>query len=251
MKRKLLIAASLIFGLLIVATVGFSAFIGKAIVAAAERYGPAITKSEITLENAGLSPWTGSASIAGLVVGNPAGFAAEHAMAIEALRVKLQPLTLFGDKVVIEEIVIESPEIVLETGSQGTNLKRLLDNADAYLAAEEEAAAEEAPGKKLQIGLIRIVGARARLTSDLARGQSIDVELPEIELTDIGTGPEGATVGDVARRVLASVNREALAALAQSGKAVGDQLKGLGDQLKRSGDKAKEDLNRLLDAFGK
>ena len=48
-------------------------------------------------------------------------------------------------------------------------------------------------GRKLQVNDLLITGAKLQVNSMLTVGQTVTLPLPDIHLTDMGTGPEGIT----------------------------------------------------------
>ena len=89
-----------------------------------ETVGPKLTKVDIKLEQVRLSLFSGAGQISGLVVGNPEGFQTPHAIRVGSSTLVVQPASLLSGKIVIKTIKVEAPEITLETGLNGTNLKR-------------------------------------------------------------------------------------------------------------------------------
>lgn len=208
----------------------FSKAIGSGIKAGVETFGPEVTQTPIALDAVELSAFSGSGSISGLVVGNPEGFNTPHSIKLDGFSLKLEPLSLLSDKIVINEIIIDSPEFVLETGIglQKSNIGKILENIEAFTGPGEETE-DSGSSKSIQIDLLRISGAKVKLSNKLMGGQALMVPLPNIELTDIGAEDEGVSMGESLKIVFQAINQGVVSAAGNTGKVVGDQLKNVGD----------------------
>ncbi|MCH6256378.1 AsmA family protein [Puniceicoccaceae bacterium K14] len=248
---KKLITVFLVFAVIAVAIfLSFSKVLSKGIVAGVETYGPDVTQTEVTLESVNLSAFSGKGAITGFVVGNPEGFSTEHAIKLDDFQIDLKPASVISDKIVINEIIIDGPQIIYETNSEfKTNIGTILKNVESFAGssdASEEAEEQDSEGseKKLEIGLFRLSNAKVQVVNPLLGGDGLSLELPVIELEDLGKGEEGMTIADVMKKVLASVNQETITAMSKNG---GD----LGNQVEEVGKKAKESVGNLLKGFKK
>ena len=95
-------------------------FLNSIVKKGVETAGPIITKVDVKLGSASISPFSGSAELRKLCVGNPPGYKTDSAIKVEDVSVSLKPMSVFSDKVVIERINIKAPEITLE-GTLGNN----------------------------------------------------------------------------------------------------------------------------------
>src|SRR5436309_767213 len=64
-----------------------------------ETVGPAITKVDVKLASASLSPFSGSGKLKGFVVGNPEGYKTASAIQLGEVSVSVVPKSVLGDKV--------------------------------------------------------------------------------------------------------------------------------------------------------
>lgn len=245
--KKILVWACLALVVLMVvgvAVVGF--FLGDIVKAGMETVGPKVTQVSITVNKVGVSLLTGSASIQGLVVGNPAGFTAPQAISLGEASVSVSPLSVLSDKIVVHEVHVISPEITFEGNPIGgnNNLSKIMDNVNAFTGSGGTAAstngaqpaATSKPAKKLEVDDFLISGAKVHYGS-------LTLPLPPIHLTDLGKDQNGITAADLTKRVLSEITSATVKAVAESatgigkdaGKAVGSGLnsikKGLGGLL--------------------
>ncbi len=229
----------LIFGVLgvvgVVMLFVFSKMIGSGIKSVVETYGPSVTQTPITLEEVQLSAFSGSGMISGLVVGNPEGFKTPHSIKLDGFSLKLEPMSVLSDKIVINEIIIEGPEFIMETGLglQKSNIGTILANIEEFTGESEAAEEEETSSKNVQIDLLRITGAQVKISNKLLGGQALTVPLPDIELTDIGADDEGSTFGESMKVVFQAINQGIVSSVSQSGSAVGEQLQNVGESAKK------------------
>ena len=165
------------------------------------------------------------------MVGNPEGFNTPHAIKLEGFSMKLQPMSVLSDKIVINEIIIEGPEFILETGVGlgKSNIGTILANIEEFTGPIDAEPVEEESGssENVQIDLLRITGGNVKVSNKLLGGQALTVPLPDIELTDIGADDDGITFGESMKIVFQAINQGMVTSVSSSGKVVGDQLKRL------------------------
>jgi len=252
--KKLMIRAVIAVLVLLVVAVGLSIyFLGSIMKKGVETVGPQITGTEIKLDSATLSLLSGSGKLKGLLVGNPQGFKSPSAIKVGSVSVGVAPGSVLSGKVHVREVRVEAPEITFEGGLKGNNLGKLLDNVQAATGGSEKTATPEskAASRKLQVDDFVITGGRINLSVDLSvlGGKSATVPLPEIHLTNLGSGPDGITAGDLTAKVLKELLQAAIPA---AEKAVADLGKGATGVLKDAGKGATEKAARSIgDLFKK
>jgi hypothetical protein len=218
---------------------------------------PPVVQTSVTVDSVKLSPFSGTGVIEGFVIGNPKGFTGPRAVRVGRAEVALDTNSVATDKIVIQHIHITDPEINLEAGLGGTNLKHIADNAKSFVGQQTggisgsggtaPAAKDGKPKKdiKLQVNELLITGAKLSASAaGIVPGASANVTLPDIRLTNLGSGDAGISPAELTAQVLSRLSTEAAKASA------GGQLKGL---LEGSG--AKIEAGGLKDAakklFGK
>ncbi len=243
--------------LVLLAALAVHFFLDSAVKRGIETIGPRITKVDIKLDSVTLSFLSGSGKIKGLVVGNPTGFKSPSAIQVGTASVALQPGSLLNDKIVIKSVIVEAPEITFETDLKKNNLSKLLDNIKQSSGGGEnkeptepkEKANQPAPAKpakKLEVDDFVIKGAKLHVNVS-ALNQTANVGLPDIHLTNLGTGPEGITPAELTERVISEILK---AAEAQAGSVVTDLGKGaqyIGGDIKSNAlDKAAKGIGDLF-----
>lgn len=241
---KLLLFGGL--GLVVVLGVGVmlsGSLIGKAVTTAVNKIGPRVTGTTVTLDSAFISILGGKGSLSGLTVGNPEGWSDRNLAKLGNIHLDVAPLSLMGDTIVVEDIVIEGPEFSYETKIISSNVKELLEAIEQATGGpkpEEEAAPEDeaAAGEKL-IAVKRFILRDGKVTIG-AGASSVTVPLPDLELNDLGSPEKGLTsrqlILAVSREITADIIVAATGALktmgTTSGASAADGVKKVGDSIK-------------------
>ncbi|MFK7864321.1 MAG: hypothetical protein AB8B95_08880 [Pseudohongiellaceae bacterium] len=203
MIKKLLISVLL----LVVIVFGAAFFYIDSIVKSGiEVVGSEVLGTNVTVESVSISPLSGSGSIRGLVIANPEGFSADNIMQLGEVSVALNLASLTGDVVEISEISVVEPVITYETKITTDNMRALMENLPS--SAESSApASEEAAGKGFIIKEFNLNAAQVNIVASIIEQSLV---LSDIQLTDIGTEDQSATVSQVLELVLGSVSRAIL-----------------------------------------
>lgn len=258
MKKKLIGIAIALLLLLGIAVVVLGLSLDKIIKHAVERAGPAITKVDVKLDAVNLSLISGSGSLQGFALGNPEGYISPTSIQFDRASLALQPSSLMEDKVIIRHIRLDAPVITFEGSLRGNNLNDLVKGMQSgeNKTAEAPAASTEEAGtgtsRKLQVDEFSLTGATVHAKIQELGGETKTLVLPDIQLNDLGTGPEGITAKELSQVVLNKIVKTTLEALINSG---GD-LNKLGESalkdLENSGNKDAADAIRgAMDLFKK
>jgi hypothetical protein len=118
---------------------------------------------QVGVESVSIKPLRGMIKVAGVRVGNPAGFAGPAMLEISDVLVQIRLRSLRSKTIVIRRILIDQPELTLERNGESDNLRALLEQLqDPDLpAVPAEEAAPEAP-RRIAINEIRILQPRIR-----------------------------------------------------------------------------------------
>lgn len=215
--------------------------LGSVVKAGVNSFGPKLTQTKVELAGANLSPLTGSGTLSGLAVGNPKGWSEGNAFFLGKVHVDVEPMSIFGDHVVINEITIDQPEFAYETKIISSNIKDLLKNIEQFTGSGGKAA-ETKDGKpiKFVVKKFRMTNGKATLG---AAGTALPVPLPTVSLDDLGVAEGGITPDQltavVMKQVLGAIVTAAGQELAKDGgasaiakgqeaaKKAGEALKGL------------------------
>jgi uncharacterized protein involved in outer membrane biogenesis len=203
---------------LIHAVVAVGLFLDGAIKKGVETFGPRLTKVDIKLESVHLSLLSGSGTLKGLVVGNPEGFQTPSAISVGETTLALKPGSLLSDKIVINAITVQAPEITFETDLRHNNLSKILSNLQEAMAGgttqpakpQEPVPPKAAqPARKLQVDKFDITGGKIHVNATGPIQGTALIPLPDIHLQDLGTGPDGITPAELTKLVLAAIEKAA------------------------------------------
>ncbi len=233
LKKLLLIAGVALVLLLVVVALAVGVFLDKIVKTGMETVGPKVTQVSINVDDIKISMLGGSAQVKGLVIGNPQGYKLPQAISVGLAKVSVSPGSLLSDKIVIKEVAVDAPEMTFEGGIKDNNLTQIQKNVNDFVTgltgapstnAPAPAAAKPAgPAKKLEVDHFIISNAKVHGTLHLL-GADVPLPtlpLPTIELSNLGTGPEGITPSELVQKVLGAITDSTL-------KAVGDAATSLG-----------------------
>ncbi len=244
-KSRLLLLLGACGLLAVVAFVATVLLLGAAVKKTVNTFAPRLTGTIVTLDHARISPLTGHGTLEGLFVGNPKGWTGPKLAELGRIHLDLAPTSLLGDTITIRHLTIEQPEFVYETRLIRSNLGDLVKNIEEATGggtrsppSPDTPAPAAGPAKRICIQHFELRDAQVAL---LAAGATVQVPLPDLVLTDLGTPENGLTPGEltlaITRQILAQIATAATRAVADgrlnldSAKGavdkVGDALKGL------------------------
>ncbi|WP_221030480.1 AsmA family protein [Actomonas aquatica] len=242
-KSTLAALGGIVVLVLVVALISLVVFLGTAVKQTVNTFGPRLTGTTVTLDDASLSPFTGRGSLEGLFIGNPEGWTGPKLAQLGRIHLDLAPTSLLGDTIHIRDLTIEQPEFVYETRLVTSNLAEVVKHIEAATGGPAPApdtpdAEPVAPAKKFAVQHFALRDARV---SVIAGGRTLELTLPELVLTDLGTPENGLTASElslkVSQQILTQIATAATKAIADgrlnlnSAKdavdAVGNTLKGL------------------------
>lgn len=204
MKTKIIVSLCLLAGFAVMVYISIGIFIGSAVRQGINAFGPRITGTKVELAHAKIAPLSGEGDLTGLYVGNPDGWSISKAFLVDKVHIKLRPLTVVRKKVLIEEIVIDSPEFLYETKVVSSNLRELLRNIEG----EKSGAKDELAGTQATLPIKFIVKKFKIINGQTKVGigpSAVFVPLPTIELNDLGVKEEGLTPSQLAGTLMRTV----------------------------------------------
>jgi hypothetical protein len=246
--RRLLFALGSLALLAAMAIIGLGFFLGSIVKASVNRFGPPLTKTRVELASAAISPFTGTSTIKGLLIGNPPGWHSDRAVYLGQAHVSIEPLSLLRDHIVVDEILIDQPEFVYETRIFGSNLKDLLKNIEASTGSDKESANQEKTGSdrpvRFEVKRFRLQNAKVSIGFGPA---AVAVPMPPMTLSNLGSKSGGITAnqltGVVMERVLSQVLLTAAKGIGHVSKSTGSAAT---DAAVNAARKAASDLKSLF-----
>jgi len=211
-----------------------------------ETVGPRLTKVEMRLGSAKLSPLSGNGSLSKLFVGNPEGYKTPSAIQVGDIKVGLEIGSVLSDTLVVDKVDIQAPEITFEGSLSGNNLSKILDNIEAATGGEKPA--EKTDGakksqKKFFVKDLLVKGGQIHVGITTPLGsQSATLPLPDVHLQNIGSRDNGVTAAELSRQILKPL-------LASATKAVGEWMANLGKGVQGLGKDAAGQLDKATEGI--
>jgi len=258
MKKKIIVCIGItLLALFIITVIVLGFFLGDAVKAGMQTVGPKVTQTALTVDAVHVGILTGSGGVDNLVLGNPDDYKSQSPIAITVGKavVSLAPGSLLSDKIVIKSVEVRSPEISFNGNPFGANnLNKIMDNVNAFTGgsaakpADANAPAQPATkkaGKKLEVDDFLITGAKVHFNG-------ATLPLPDIHFSNLGTGPDGITAGDLTQKILGEITTATIKAVGESvanlGKGAADAATGAAKNLGNTAGKIGQGLGGL---FGK
>ncbi len=244
--KPILKVGGIILILMAIVLVVLSVALNSTIRVGVERIGPAITGTEVTIEDVDLSLFTGQGRLEKLVIGNPPGFQSDHAFYLGKVHVKADLKSIWSDTILIQEIFIDSPEISFESTPEGSNISIIHENIGSFADSRGDSGNESGrrkPGQhegsqeksskeqKIRIDQFIINNGRVRVSTPLLKDQIITMGLPVVQIRDIGKESGGLTLKEISSLVYSETQKTIEQELSKSGIPVGTDLKKLEKKL--------------------
>jgi len=225
---------------LLIIIVAVAAYFGlnSIVEAGVEKIGPKITKTDINMESVSIMPFNGRGEITNFVIGNPEGFKSESAIKAKNVIVDVEPKSVLSDVIVVNEIVVEEPQITVEQGLLGKNNLLTIKNnigefSEGMPGGEGEQPSEKETGEqqKIIIKHFAVRGGKVRVALKDLGGAGATMPLQDVDERDIGTETGGVTLGEAAERTLGILIGQVTATVGKSGDFAGDTGKTAGDAI--------------------
>lgn len=194
-------ATGIFFAVLLVAIICLILFLDSIVAKSVTVFGSKMTGTEVGLKDISISLISPAVKIDGFSVANPKGYTNPKAFDLDGLRAAIRRDSIFSNKLVIEEIIIDGARISYEPQLNGdSNLGDIKKHINSMSPQPKEVKPADKPveppvaddGKKDQekktvvIKLFRMTNCTISITSKLLAGKNITIPLPDIELRDIG-----------------------------------------------------------------
>ncbi len=260
-RRPVLIAVGAIAALAVAVGVfvyeGLDATVRRVIEARAS----ALTHTAVRVESVHVSLRDGTATLRGLSIANPEGFAAANVFELAEISARIDVGSAFADPLVFREIHIAGPHVTCELNADGvSNVEVIRRTAEGASHPHEPGAAsgshsgsnEPAVGER-RIIIDRLTFSDGAVTVDARAvgGPQQTESLPGFDLTDIGTRQGGVPPAEAGRLIITALARDVAVAVAATEleRFIGTELGGrAGDALKKGGAEAiQKGLGSVLD----
>ncbi len=181
MSKNTLKVLSGIFAVIILSLLLVTFTVDRVVKSGIEESGTEILQTAVTVDNVSISVFNGSGTLEGFKVQNPEGFSDASAMNIDEASIKIDLGSLLSDQVIVNEVVINSPDIYFEQEGMGVNLRELSKNMNSI---QDES--QENSETRLVVERLVVTNGKITVSSSLNRNGSTEVSLSEITINDIG-----------------------------------------------------------------
>ena len=196
-----LVIVLLVAGLIFFLSANLDSIVARLI----EVKGSEATQTDVRVGAVELDLRGGAGRIANLSVANPEGFSADAAISFGEFSIRMDPMAVTGNPIVIREISVDGADILLEQTTGGNNLRTLQE------ALGRQSDADEPDAGDVQVVIERFVLGESRMRVRVPQlDQGREVTIPQVVVSDIGRASNGATSSEVARQILEPVLRRAL-----------------------------------------
>lgn len=165
--------------------------------------GKSFLQTEVKIGSVELEFKNKKAAVNGLKISNPPGFKMSHAVKVK--RIEATGVSKQDGMVTIEEVRILDPEVFFENGESGSNFKVLEKNLTQSLetfnskGSDKKSAAENS---KVIIKRLVISNTTANVLFSSAQPSPFKIDIPEIEMKNLGSEEGGTNMSNVIRQVL-------------------------------------------------
>jgi hypothetical protein len=240
MKKSLQYILLLLLVLVLIAYVSAQFFLGSIVKAGVNQGGPRLTQTSVVLEDATISPLSGTGKLSGLTVGNPKGWSDARAIYLGEMRFDVEPASIFQDAIVVNDLTIDQPEFTYETRLVSSNIGDLLKNIEAALGPKAEPQEKDAKPRKFIVKHFRLQNAKVTIG---VGPTAIPLTLPTLELTDLGVKEGGLTPSQLSFAVMKQVMPEIVAATTRAAGNIGGTMGAAASEAMK---KAGEGIQKML-----
>lgn len=203
-----------------------------------EEQGSKVTQTKVDVDGVKLELTSGKGSIKGIGIDAPAGFSRPQIFTLDKISVAVDPKTVTKDVIVIDEIIIDAPQIFYEINDKGVANVDVLKNNISKLSSgssSKPASSSGDPGKEVKLIIRKLVIDKTEVDARIAAldNKDISANIPKIVLTDLGKSKGGASPADIAQQVTSVLIKKVTKAIAD---------KGMQQYLGKSAEEAKAEL---------
>jgi hypothetical protein len=197
---------SLILLILLLLCVGATfLFLNQLAAKAVEKGGTYALGVPTTLSSARIHPVDGKFALLGMHVANPEGFSSPHFFELQVGELQVAMSSLTKDTVEAPQLELNGLDLNLERASGKTNYGAILDHLKRF--ESEGPPKDDSGGKKFIVRdvLIRDITVHVDLVPVGGSLTKTTVSVPEIHLTNVGTGEDAKSISQLMSEILTAV----------------------------------------------
>jgi hypothetical protein len=213
-KKKGVGVLKIVFGLAIVGIALIAVLVGIVVVSidtiakqGVERGAAFALQVPTTLDSADVGLMSGTFKMAGLEVKNPEGFQAPHFFKMNDAGVAVSLGTLGQDVIELPELTITGIDMYLVKEGGKANYEVIMNNLKRFEGEGKKEPDPSKPGPKFVIRKVDIKDVKVHATVLPLGGaaNTVDVDIPEIVLTNIGSGGQSVSMAELVNIIMKAV----------------------------------------------
>lgn len=213
-KKKGVGVLKIVFGLAVVGIALVAVLVGIVVVSidtiakqGVERGATYALQVPTTLDKADVGIMSGTFSMSGLQVNNPEGFTAPHFLQMNDAGVAVSLETLGEDVIELPELTITGIDMYLVKEGGKANYQVIMDNLKRFEGEGKKEPDPSKPGKKFVIRKIDMKNIKVHATLLPVGGaaNTVDVDIPEIVLTNVGSGGQSVSMAELVNVIIKAV----------------------------------------------
>jgi len=178
----------------------------------------------------------GRGTLKGLEIGNPPGYNGAYAMRFGTVSVEMDVAHSSAQLIVLKRVTIDGARAAaIANTPKDTNFRALSSNLPTSSSGLSPV--------KLIVDKLDLTNTQAAVSSPLLT-RALDVDVPDVHLTDIGRSTNGVDVGTVIAQVLAPITKAVTRSMTEAG------LKGLGVDSGQINSDAAQRMRDTLQSLG-
>jgi uncharacterized protein involved in outer membrane biogenesis len=180
-----------------------------------ESHGSAITGTAVGVGGVDIALRQGRGTLRSVSVASPAGYQAKNTFQLGEITVDIDPSSVTGSPIVLDEVVIAAPEVHFEVDAQArSNVQQILDHARAVSPSEPEAKESGEP-VHLRIKSFQFRDGKIQADTRALGGKTYELEMPALGLRNVG-GSAGAPPDQIAKAVMTAYAQSVVKRVAKS-----------------------------------
>lgn len=186
---------------------------------------------DVAVDSVSLSPFSGKVSATNLEIGQPEGFGDGPMLALGEFKMKLETASLFGDHIIIDQLLIDAPLLDVRRQDGKTNFE--VFQSGLNLPESEDDTASDIT---VTIRELKVLAPRLLAKADGLLKLDEDVALADFTLTNLGTDEKGLAPKEIARHIMDTLQPQITKALIAAGASnkIKDVASGAKDKLEQS-----------------
>ena len=192
--------------LALIAVAGAAVYIDQLAKSGIERAATYALGVDTSVDGVRLRLRNGEFSMSGLAVSNPAGFDEPLFLRVGSASLDLPLEKLMEDVIHVPRIAIDDVDVTLVQRSGSANYDQILDNLGRFESGEAAPEADPQSAQQLIIDELVVTNIAAKVTASLlGDAATVDVKVPEIRMTKLGSDSGGMTTAELTNVVTKAV----------------------------------------------